>query len=103
MVYFMSSPYAMSGEFGFNDAEFEFISQYMHNKKSIKTCAGSQFKLFISHAAEIRKEIQIFNLIKYSAYSESSSAGVFSEDADDLESFQYSYQRYDLKFRYKNC
>jgi hypothetical protein len=98
----MNFVYDISSEFGFNDVEFDFISQYMHNKKNINLCNGSEFKLFINNTAEIRKEIQISNLIKYSAYSESSSTGVFIEDPDDLENFQYSYQRYDLKFRYKN-
>jgi len=88
--------YEIASDLGFNQSEFELLSQFMLHKKPQIDWKVCDFEDYIRYILEIRRQIKINSVSSNIAFLESSHLGLIRQ-AYQKNYFQYSYQRYDLK------
>jgi len=87
--------YEISGDLGFSQAEFEFVSQYTQEKKTFLSWDVDNFDAYVNYITQIREQIKAYNVASHSAHFESSHLGIVRREVH-AKLFQYSYQRFDL-------
>ena len=87
--------YEIASDLGFNQSEFELLSQFMLHKKPHLDWKVCDFENYINYVIEIRKQIKFNTINSNIAYFESSHLGLTRHEYQK-NYFQYSYQRYDL-------